>query len=270
LQGASDDFNKCLWSALYLEPTTSADEVVAQYARHFLGGGSAAAGAALISGSGNVGLVLRRYFMLKNRIFAKTRQAREPLWKEKFGRKQKRRSFHCRLEENWEGDALANRHVSKTLAAAEQLDASSSVGKKPGSKPPPNWRLQAHTFRAFYDAFVQARAKWEIQIEGQVMEAIASAARSGVRKNAPFLKPFPPHTEYLPRQARDTHRKRRGKGVFSQAIVSSAAPAQQTARSILRSVFWRSVGMTQVRKRVFLRHLVLKSDRFAKTGSGQT
>ena len=27
LQGASDDFNKCLWSALYLEPTTSADEV---------------------------------------------------------------------------------------------------------------------------------------------------------------------------------------------------------------------------------------------------
>ena len=57
LQGASDDFNKCLWSALYLEPTTSADEVVAQYARHFLGGGSAAAGAALISGCGNVGLI---------------------------------------------------------------------------------------------------------------------------------------------------------------------------------------------------------------------
>jgi hypothetical protein len=105
------------------------------------------------------------------------------VWKET-----KETFVHCRLEENWEGDALANRHVSKTLAAAEQLDASSSVGKKPGSKPPPNWRLQAHTFRAFYDAFVQARAKWEMRIEGQVMEAIASAARSGVRKNAPFFE----------------------------------------------------------------------------------
>lgn len=121
-EGASDDLNKCIWSALYLEPNTSAEQVVAQYSRHFLG---STTGALLLSG----------------------------------------------LEQNWDGDGLTNTHVNRTLTAAQQLDAGSK-GK------PPNWRLQAHMFRAFYDAYVQSRAKWEMQVETSVMKAVKDAAHS--------------------------------------------------------------------------------------------
>ena len=121
-EGASDDLNKCIWSALYLEPNTTAEEVVAQYSSHFFGN---TAGASLLTG----------------------------------------------LEQNWDGDGLTNIHVNRTLTAAQQLDASSK-GK------PPNWRLQAHTFRAFYDAYVQARANWEMQIENSVLKAVEDAAHS--------------------------------------------------------------------------------------------
>ena len=37
-EGAADDFNKMLWSALYLEPELGASAVLDQYARYFLGG----------------------------------------------------------------------------------------------------------------------------------------------------------------------------------------------------------------------------------------
>lgn len=50
------------------------------------------------------------------------------------------------LELNWDGNALTNTHVRDTLVAAQQLDRG-SAGKQP------NWRLQAHTFRAFYDSY---------------------------------------------------------------------------------------------------------------------
>eukprot|EP01043_Picozoa_sp_COSAG02_P009425 COSAG02_NODE_319_length_24795_cov_20.998502_13_plen_533_part_00 len=35
-EGAADDFNKALWSALYMEPGLSVDRLTEQYARHFL------------------------------------------------------------------------------------------------------------------------------------------------------------------------------------------------------------------------------------------
>ena len=34
-EGAADDFNKCVWSALYMEPTLSAEEVASQYSAYF-------------------------------------------------------------------------------------------------------------------------------------------------------------------------------------------------------------------------------------------
>ena len=35
-EGAADDFNKALWSAMYMEPGLSVDRLTAQYGRHFL------------------------------------------------------------------------------------------------------------------------------------------------------------------------------------------------------------------------------------------
>jgi len=48
------------------------------------------------------------------------------------------------LEMNWDGDAVGNSDVARTLQAAERLD-NATKGEKPG-----NWRLQAHLLRAFY------------------------------------------------------------------------------------------------------------------------
>ena len=48
------------------------------------------------------------------------------------------------LELNWDGDAVRNSDVARTLQAAERLD-NATQGEKPG-----NWRLQAHLLRAFY------------------------------------------------------------------------------------------------------------------------
>ena len=43
---------------------------------------------------------------------------------------------------------------------------------------PANWRLQMYCFRAYYDAYVQARFQHEMQVEGDARAAIAQAARS--------------------------------------------------------------------------------------------
>eukprot|EP01043_Picozoa_sp_COSAG02_P013253 COSAG02_NODE_527_length_20704_cov_120.745462_5_plen_235_part_00 len=133
-EGASDDLNKALWSVIYMEPSTTADEVVGQYARHFLGDNETA-GAALLSG----------------------------------------------LERNWDGNALSNTHVATTLATAQQLDRESSKNQ-------PNWRLQAHTFRAFYDSYVQARAQWENKAEQAIMNAVADATLKTDASPAEALK----------------------------------------------------------------------------------
>ena len=75
------------------------------------------------------------------------------------------------MERNWVGDALTNAHVNVTLGLAEELYT--GMGKQ--SK---NWRLQAHLFRAFYDGYVQRKFQHEMQVEGEVMQLIESAARS--------------------------------------------------------------------------------------------
>ena len=46
-EGAADDLNKALFSALYMEPTLHVEELVEQYSRHFFQNGD---GAALLFG----------------------------------------------------------------------------------------------------------------------------------------------------------------------------------------------------------------------------
>eukprot|EP01052_Picozoa_sp_SAG31_P003144 SAG31_NODE_118_length_24006_cov_8.219266_4_plen_620_part_00 len=124
-EGASDDVNKCLWSALYLEPNTTTAEVILQYARHFFVADAAADVQQLLLG----------------------------------------------LEMNWNGDALVNTAVLDTLHAAQRLDKATRQNRG-------NWRLQAHLFRAFYDAYVQAKLQHEVRQEEQVMHAITASVYS--------------------------------------------------------------------------------------------
>jgi hypothetical protein len=73
------------------------------------------------------------------------------------------------LERNWVGDAQTNADVNASLALAQQLDVAPL---------PSNWRLQAYLFRAFYDGYVSARFRHEMQVESDARVAIAQAARS--------------------------------------------------------------------------------------------
>jgi hypothetical protein len=124
-EGAGDDLHKAMWSALYMEPQLSAEEVVEQYSRFAAAPGTNA--------SAFAGL----------------------LWA---------------LERNWQGDAAASPQPLSTLSIAEQLhDAASSN----------NWRVAAHLFRAYLDAFVQARLRFEQQQETLAQETLAAAIGSG-------------------------------------------------------------------------------------------
>ena len=119
-EGANDDVNKAVWSALYLEPDTTPDEIVEHYVSHFFGFSAGSA-----QGIAAKGLLTG-------------------------------------LEKSWLGDA-SNVHVTRTLKLAEQLETHAG---------PPNWRLQAHLFRAYFDAYVQARYLHEQQQEAQVLQAV--------------------------------------------------------------------------------------------------
>jgi hypothetical protein len=85
-----------------------------------------------------------------------------------------------------------------------------------------------------------------------------------------FLKSFPPHTEYLPRQARETHRKRRGKRrvLTSNRLLRCSRSANGSVDSAERLLAqrWHDAG---TKTRVFAPSCT-QNDRFAKTGSGQT
>lgn len=131
-EGAADDFNKALWSALYMEPLLSVEALADQYARHFFPEDAGAAdGAALIFG----------------------------------------------LERNWVGDAMANTAVLSTLATADRLYE--SAGGDGAIYRSANWRLQSHLMRAYFDGYVQAKARFESQRERETKEAIIAAVEAG-------------------------------------------------------------------------------------------
>ena len=74
------------------------------------------------------------------------------------------------LEQNWVGVAATNTHVLSTLETANRL-----WDGEPHILDSPNWRLQAHLMRAYFDGHVQARAVFEDAREVEAKAAIASA-----------------------------------------------------------------------------------------------
>lgn len=77
------------------------------------------------------------------------------------------------LERNWQGSALANKQIDKTLQQFQAMEETA---------PPQvllNWRFQQGLFRAYYDAFVRQRLIFETGLENQAMSVLKDVDRTG-------------------------------------------------------------------------------------------
>lgn len=85
-------------------------------------------------------------------------------------------------------DAASNRQVLASLATAQQLEQSALAAGRGG------WRLLSHVYRAYFDATVQARLRFEQAREARAYEAIAVAAAatspSVAQAEATLREPF--------------------------------------------------------------------------------
>lgn len=77
------------------------------------------------------------------------------------------------LERNWRGSLGTNENVEPTLAQFQALDRSASPFESR------NWRFQQGLFRAYYDAYVQRRLRFETALEEQATRALQDAPKLG-------------------------------------------------------------------------------------------
>jgi hypothetical protein len=77
------------------------------------------------------------------------------------------------LEQNWRGKAISNEGIYNTLASFRDLEHAATPAQKL------NWRFQQALYRAYYDAYVRARALSENVQEQNAMQALREARRSG-------------------------------------------------------------------------------------------
>jgi hypothetical protein len=77
------------------------------------------------------------------------------------------------LEKNWEGALLKNESVPKTLNLFRVMEQEATPQDKL------NWRFQQGLYRAYYDAYVQARLAYEKELERQAIDALKSAPKVG-------------------------------------------------------------------------------------------
>jgi hypothetical protein len=77
------------------------------------------------------------------------------------------------LERNWVGPVMTNRGIDITLQQFQNLERSAT--------PPEllNWRFQQALYRAYYDAYVRSGALYETALEGQAMNKLREAPRTG-------------------------------------------------------------------------------------------
>ncbi|MCX7968142.1 MAG: GH36 C-terminal domain-containing protein [Armatimonadetes bacterium] len=77
------------------------------------------------------------------------------------------------LERNWEGPLLVNSQVRTTLLQFQEMER----------KAPPqvrlNWRFQMALYRAYYDAYIQARLRYEKHLEEKALEELRAASQIG-------------------------------------------------------------------------------------------
>ncbi len=77
------------------------------------------------------------------------------------------------LERNWQGPLAANEGVAATLRQFQAMEQTARPQVKL------NWRFQQALYRATYDAFVQARVRYETELESRAMETLAAAPTVG-------------------------------------------------------------------------------------------
>jgi hypothetical protein len=77
------------------------------------------------------------------------------------------------LERNWEGPLLTNSQVKTTLLQFQEMEQKASPQVRL------NWRFQMALYRAYYDAYIQARLRYEKHLEERALEELRSAPKIG-------------------------------------------------------------------------------------------
>lgn len=83
------------------------------------------------------------------------------------------------LEDNWRGPLLENRSVEKTLERFQRMEKQEPIG---GAKA--NWRYQQGLYRAYYDAYVQARLEHEKYLERRALVTLDLPGGTSLKKVA--------------------------------------------------------------------------------------
>lgn len=77
------------------------------------------------------------------------------------------------LEANLRGPAETNGSVQGTLALWQKMESQLPESER-------NWRFDMHLFRAYFDAYTQARLIYENKLEANVLELLSQANPLGV------------------------------------------------------------------------------------------
>jgi len=86
------------------------------------------------------------------------------------------------LERNWQGRLADNDEVCETLAQWQALE------QQAGAEVLANWRFQQMLLRAYFDAYVQARLRFEDGLESDALRALAAAPKQGADQAASSAK----------------------------------------------------------------------------------
>jgi hypothetical protein len=80
------------------------------------------------------------------------------------------------LEKNWQGPLLTNNSVEATLREFQAIE-------KAGGPPVKlNWRFQQALYRASYDAYLQKRLRYEVELESAALNMLRAARTLGAQK----------------------------------------------------------------------------------------
>ncbi len=77
------------------------------------------------------------------------------------------------LERNWEGPLEVNSQIKTTLLQFQEMERKASPQVRM------NWRFQMALYRAYYDAYIQARLRYEKHLEEKALEELRTADRIG-------------------------------------------------------------------------------------------
>jgi hypothetical protein len=80
------------------------------------------------------------------------------------------------LERNWEGPVLKNAGIDATLKEFQAME------RDAGPRQKLSWRFQHALYRAYYDAYVRARLKYETELETTTLVKLRDAPKSGAVK----------------------------------------------------------------------------------------